>query len=333
MTTSGFAKMQNFKQMMNKNTAAAANTIPEGVVIAEREIDLIHEDPMNARRIYDSEKLKELAQSIDENGLTTPISLRDNPDKPGTYLLNNGHRRLRAIKLLKKNKIRSYIDNDFDEVQQLVDNIQHENIDPLSLAIWMAGYMKRFNVSRSDLARKLGKSPAWVTQVMAANDMKGVLLDAYNAGKIRDITTVAELVRTEKKDPEKVHALLESSDSISRSDLAILKPQQPVSAPNDPTEDRIESQDPLSEPSGGIGDEKEVESSSLGEDAGKAAKTASMKKGRNCLLVSYGKNLSTLLLDETPSSEEMAFIRTEEGLKQEVELSKLKMVRIARLDK
>ncbi|RZA03920.1 MAG: hypothetical protein EOO68_08965, partial [Moraxellaceae bacterium] len=78
------------------------NTINLGGVVGEKatvnakkdnlliKMDLIEEDPLNVRVVFNELQLEQLAESIKENGVLTPISIRENPKKPGHFIINNG---------------------------------------------------------------------------------------------------------------------------------------------------------------------------------------------------------------------------------------------------
>ena len=65
-----------------------------GSSISEIELDKIFANPDQPRRNFDEESLQELADSIREHGVISPITLRDNGD--GTYMIIAGERRFRA---------------------------------------------------------------------------------------------------------------------------------------------------------------------------------------------------------------------------------------------
>ena len=62
----------------------------------EIDITLISEDIHQPRKEFNQETLRELTETIKLRGVKSPISVRPNPDKPGTYIINHGARRYRA---------------------------------------------------------------------------------------------------------------------------------------------------------------------------------------------------------------------------------------------
>ena len=70
--------------------------------ISEIELAKIVANPDQPRRSFDEEAMQELADSIREHGVISPITLRDNGD--GTYMIIAGERRFRASKLAGMSK-------------------------------------------------------------------------------------------------------------------------------------------------------------------------------------------------------------------------------------
>ena len=100
-------------------------------------IDLIDEDPGQARTEFDDKSLAELAAAIAERGVKQPISARLHPDQPGRWMLNFGARRLRASKLAGKTEIPAFVDEAADSCDQVIENEQCEALRPMDLALFV----------------------------------------------------------------------------------------------------------------------------------------------------------------------------------------------------
>ena len=70
--------------------------------VLEIDIKLIDMNPDQPRKIFDESEIKGLAESIKENGLINPITLRE---KDGKYQIISGERRFRAFKFLERNNV------------------------------------------------------------------------------------------------------------------------------------------------------------------------------------------------------------------------------------
>ena len=91
-------------------------------------ISKISPNPNQPRKIFEDKALQQLAQSIKEKGLITPITVKKEGNK---YIIIAGERRFRAHQLLKKKKIPAYIiesDSSRDLMYMaLIENIQRED--------------------------------------------------------------------------------------------------------------------------------------------------------------------------------------------------------------
>ena len=151
--------------------------------------NIIHQLPVDkidikkqVRQTFDMEELKELAQSIKENGLIQPIVVRkkwpgkipEEKEQPlFLYELVTGERRLRAVKLLKTDTIRAII-QDFGTTGevlqvQIIENLQRKDLHPMEEA-WGYNQLVEVNkLTRKQIAEKVGKSLSYIdkrTQLM-----------------------------------------------------------------------------------------------------------------------------------------------------------------------
>ena len=130
-------------------------------------ISKIKTNPHQPRKIFDKKSLEELAASINEKGVITPITVK--VDSNG-YILIAGERRLRASKLIKKKQIPAYIieltsDSEMMEVA-LIENIQRENLNSIEESEAYAVLQGKFNLSQSKIAVAVGKSRTTITNAL-----------------------------------------------------------------------------------------------------------------------------------------------------------------------
>ena len=120
-------------------------------------IDAIRPSPFQARTSFDEQELAGLAQSIRENGLLQPISVRKTAD--GSYELVAGERRLRACKLAKMQTIPAILCNYSDErtaALGLLENLQRENLNPFEQAQGLRDVMVLWDCTQAAAAKRLG---------------------------------------------------------------------------------------------------------------------------------------------------------------------------------
>ena len=102
--------------------------------IVQLPVEDIHPSPYQARTTFDEQELAGLAQSIRENGLLQPITVRKTDSG---YELVAGERRLRACKLAKMGTIPSIVCNFTDQrtaALGLLENLQRADLNPFEQA-------------------------------------------------------------------------------------------------------------------------------------------------------------------------------------------------------
>lgn len=122
-------------------------------------IDQIEANPFQPRKNFDQEALKELAASIQKNGLIQPITVRK--IKAEKYQIVAGERRWRASKLAGLKKIAAII-GEFNEQEMLeialIENIQRQDLNPIEKAKAYKEMLDNFEITQSELAEQVGKS-------------------------------------------------------------------------------------------------------------------------------------------------------------------------------
>ena len=119
-------------------------------------VDEIHPSPFQARTNFDEQELAGLAQSIRENGLLQPISVRKTDDG---YELVAGERRLRACKMAKLRQIPAVLCDYSDErtaALGLLENIQREDLNPFEQAQGLRDVMVLWDCTQAEAAKRLG---------------------------------------------------------------------------------------------------------------------------------------------------------------------------------
>jgi len=126
--------------------------------ISEVKMDLIFANPNQPRSHFDEESLTELASSIRELGVISPITLRKNDDN--TYLIIAGERRFRASKLLGLRTIPAYVKTAADEQvmeMALIENIQREDLNAIEIALTFYRLMEEYKLTQERLSERVGK--------------------------------------------------------------------------------------------------------------------------------------------------------------------------------
>ena len=138
----------------------------EGEVIDEISLEEIKANPFQPRRIFDQDKIDELAQSIKEHGIFQPIIIKK---VAKGYIIVSGERRYRAAQQVGLNTIpsiiRQYEESKVAEIA-LAENLQRENLTPIEEAEAYKVVMNHLSLTQTELAQKIGKSRSHVTNML-----------------------------------------------------------------------------------------------------------------------------------------------------------------------
>ncbi len=124
----------------------------------------IEPDKNQPRKIFDEEKLTELADSIKENGIITPLIVRK--EENGRYKLIAGERRWRAARRAGLDEVDVYIreiDDATADLYALVENLQRVDLNPLEEANGYKLLMEKYHLTQESVAEQVGKSRPAVT--------------------------------------------------------------------------------------------------------------------------------------------------------------------------
>ena len=156
-------------------------------------ISRITPNPNQPRKVFDEKSLKQLAQSIDEKGLITPITVKASNNK---YIIVAGERRFRAHQLLKRKRILAYIinaDSNKDIMYMaLIENIQREDLNAIEQAKGYKYLKDNLDSSITEIAKTVGKSRPAVSNSLRLLNLpeeiqNSILKNEINAGQARAI--------------------------------------------------------------------------------------------------------------------------------------------------
>jgi ParB family chromosome partitioning protein len=129
---------------------------PQGVETIN--IAYIHPNQYQPRKQFDEDSLKELAESIKQNGVIQPIIVRK---VDSGYQIVAGERRWRAAKIAGLSEIPAIV-RDFDDLQvmeiALIENLQREDLNPIEEAKAYKALIEQFNLTQEEISKKIGKS-------------------------------------------------------------------------------------------------------------------------------------------------------------------------------
>ncbi len=137
------------------------------------------------RKFFDDKKINELAESIKSQGLINPILV--NKKNKGKYVIIAGERRYRASKLAGLERVPVIVKN-IDEKSileiALIENIQRDDLGPIEEARACNEILSRTDHSQESLAKALGKSRTYVTNLIRLLKLPEKVIKMIEEGKL-----------------------------------------------------------------------------------------------------------------------------------------------------
>lgn len=134
--------------------------------VIEVDINRLQSNPDQPRQHFDDEALRQLAQSIEEKGLLSPILVRKAEGADG-YTIIAGERRFRAHQLLGRTTIAAIIMTGASDEIALIENMQREDLSPIEQAEAIARLIDRHGYGQNDVAKALGKSRVSINELVS----------------------------------------------------------------------------------------------------------------------------------------------------------------------
>lgn len=140
--------------------------VEETEEVEELDLSDIRPNPYQPRKKFDDKSLKELSDSIKENGVFQPIIVRKSVNG---YEIIAGERRFRASKLAKKKTIPAIV-RKFDESQMMevavLENLQREDLTPLEEAQAYEMLQKNLGLTQEEVSKRMGKSRPYIANYL-----------------------------------------------------------------------------------------------------------------------------------------------------------------------
>ena len=197
----------------------------------EVETDKLSVDPLQPRKNFSEEGLKELAQSIKQYGLLQPILVRK---KEEGFLIVAGERRFRAAKLAGQAKVKIVVlDDAYPEAEigyiQMAENMKRSDLSVDEIAEFICGRIAD-GEKQVDIAEKLDLTKALVSKYSAWTNFPEEIKEALRNKKINSIQTAHTLYKKWEEYPEKVLSLLAGKERITQSEAARFSPESCLKA-------------------------------------------------------------------------------------------------------
>ena len=168
-----------------KEEAVITLSDAKGDSSSELAIEQIQPGEYQPRTRMDKDSLEELAQSIKEQGLISPILVR--PISKTKYEIIAGERRYRAAKMAGLKRVPVLIrkiSNEKALAWALIENIQRENLNPLEEAAGIQRLVSEFNLTHESASRAIGRSRTATTNLLRLLNLAKPVQDRLMANEI-----------------------------------------------------------------------------------------------------------------------------------------------------
>ena len=198
-------------------------------------LNRVQASPLQPRKDFPPESLRELADSIREQGIVQPLLVRE---RHGCFELIAGERRWRAAQLLELAEVpvivREADDRTVLEIA-LIENLQRENLNAVEEARGYAQLAEQFNLTQEEIAAKVGKGRAVVANAVRLLKLPAPVLELVRDGRLsvghaKAILSLAD----EKSWPLAAERVLKDGLNVRQTEGLVAKWQAPPAPPATP---------------------------------------------------------------------------------------------------
>ncbi|HCG7560646.1 TPA: ParB/RepB/Spo0J family partition protein [Vibrio parahaemolyticus] len=259
----------NLSDLMSGSSKKQESQTPEVKVeagsISYAPLENFHEDPDNARKEFNLDKLQELADSMEQinpttgerRGILEPLSCKRHPDIPDHLIILGGNRRFRAAGMAGLDKAPFIIKDELDDFDKFVLNDQRENLSPLEVAMFIKNRLDAKHKA-GEIAKALGRPASYVSDHKIFFDMADSIRDLYDSNLCRSMQALALLHRAYKKNANEIDAycLQAAEDNQELTTSQVRKFLESLKAPT--KNDSPKPQSPEKEQPGATNDEEQL---------------------------------------------------------------------------
>ena len=209
----------------------AVSLINEGERIQNIALENLRPEKSQPRTIFDETSLDELAQSIKKYGIIQPLVVT--PIGDNKYSIIAGERRWRAAQKanLKQVPVIVRTAEALEKLEiALIENVQRVDLSPLEQAVSIERLHQQFNMSYVDIAKRLGKAPPTINNMVRLMQLPEAAREALRANIISE--GHARSILALKSKPNKQQELL---DNIINKHWSVRQAEQFVLESKDTT--------------------------------------------------------------------------------------------------
>ncbi len=220
--------LSDLKQEMGAIPDISILTGTERVVVKQIPLVQIGANPDQPRKTFTDNELAELAASIREKGVLSPIILRSVTGRPYMYEIVAGERRYRAAKMAGLNEIPALVKTLSNENAMeiaLIENVQRENLKPIEEGAAYTNLMEKCGYEMADVCRLIGKSESYIRNKMRLDGLPADVKEMAATGKLTSSHITAIAVADNPS--ELAHQII--ADNLSVAETAKLVKRAPRS--------------------------------------------------------------------------------------------------------
>lgn len=242
------ASVRNSKESSEKvdektteSASAGASEEDKETTVSVLSLSLIEPNREQPRKVFDEEQLRELAESMKKYGVLQPLLVQK---RQGYYEIVAGERRWRAAQMAGLREVpvlvRDYTRQKSMEVA-LIENLQRQDLNPVEEAMAYQQLMEEFRLTQEEIAEKVSKSRAAITNTIRLLKLDARVLDMLIEGKISSGHARA-LLALEKGDMQ-----VEAAKKIEAEGLSVRDVEKMVKRLTKPVKEKEKEKEPEEE--------------------------------------------------------------------------------------
>ena len=178
--------MSEDTKILNKGLdALLGQTTTNQRTVKEIDLNKIKPGRFQPRSNFDDEKLEELTKSIKNQGVLSPILVRELG--LNEYEVIAGERRLRASKKAGLSSIPCLVDQKQDQdalISALIENLQREDLNPVEEARGLDRLKREFGLTQDEVANSTGKARSTIANTLRILSLPSTVLEMLSRGEI-----------------------------------------------------------------------------------------------------------------------------------------------------
>lgn len=206
------------------------------------EINLLQPNPLQVRSLIKSESLVDLVESIKEHGILEPLVVAKTP---AGYQIIAGERRWRAAKIVGLPVVPVVVKETSTQgmlEMALVENVQREDLNPIERAQGFQRLLDEFSLSVTGISKRIGKSPAYVSNTMRLLALPDAIKDGIISKDITEGHARAIAGLTDVKMMVEVYKIvLTEGASVRRTEELVRKIKEKVAPTSRAVAEKIQS--------------------------------------------------------------------------------------------